>query len=501
VRSLSTLVSAVAALGCAHVLRPGAGHGPLLRAVELNVGESRTVELVDGSKVAVTVVALDERRDDLRGAVREARVQVTVNGQAATLVAGTYHLPVTVGGVQVDCPITAGYNPRAQTAHLTGAGGVWGLAGAVRLRFWPAGSRWFGPEPLQYPLGQRWFTTHTQASNEPSYVDGGEEPDPAKPIYYHWGVDLGGSEGGVEVVAATDGDVVSRGTAVAGGIGDAPIGPRYDVVYVRDGQGWFYRYSHLHTIDASVRLGQPIKRGQRIGLLGKEGGSGGWSHLHFDIARRQPSGQWGIEDAYAFLWEAYQRERRPQLIAVARPHRLAWAGDAVTLDGSRSWAAAGPIARHEWTFTDGTRASGPIVEHRYDRAGSYSEVLAVTDAKGRVDYDFAVVQVIDRQAPKTLPPTINANYSPTFGLRPGDPVTFKVRSFRTGAGGELWDFGDGTPPVSVRSDGNRHVHAPDGYAEVVHAFARPGHYLVRVSHTDANGLSAAAHLQVRVGQD
>ena len=28
----------------------------------------------------------------------------------------------------------------------------------------------------------------------------------------------------------------------------------------------------------------------RIGLLGKEGGSGGWSALHFDVFCRMPSG-------------------------------------------------------------------------------------------------------------------------------------------------------------------------------------------------------------------
>ena len=79
--------------------------------------------------------------------------------------------------------------------------------------------------------------------------------------------------------------------------------------------------------------------GQKIGVLGKEGSSGGWSHLHFDIKSRQPSGKWGIQEGYAFLWEAYRREHRPQLIAVARPHHLIWAGEKVVLDGSRSWSA------------------------------------------------------------------------------------------------------------------------------------------------------------------
>ena len=128
---------------------------------------------------------------------------------------------------------------------------------------------------------------------------------------------------------------------------------RYDVVYLLDSRGWYYRYSHLKRID--VRLGQVVRRGQQLGLLGKEGGSGGWSHLHFEIRARQPSGKWGIEEGYVYLWESYLREHRPRLLALARPHHLLWADSRVTLDGSKSW---GKQLRHEWTFSDGTKAEG-----------------------------------------------------------------------------------------------------------------------------------------------
>ena len=91
------------------------------------------------------------------------------------------------------------------------------------------------------------------------------------------------------------------------GYDETPVKPRYDVVYLLDARGWYYRYSHLHTIDPAIKPGAKVKMGQRVGLLGKEGGSGGWSHLHFDITGRQPSGKWGIIEGYAFLWEAYLR--------------------------------------------------------------------------------------------------------------------------------------------------------------------------------------------------
>src|SRR5205814_2313843 len=162
---------------------------------------------------------------------------------------------------------------------------------------------------------------------------------------------------------------------------DTPARPRYDVIYLLDPHGWYYRYSHLHTIGPDVKPGARVKMGQRLGLLGKEGGSGGWSHLHFDISGRQPSGKWGIIEGYAFLWEAYLGEYKPKLLAVARPHQLAAVGDKVVLDGSRSWSASGKIASYEWL---GRSGRGATIECTYPKPGVYSEVLKITDADGRI---------------------------------------------------------------------------------------------------------------------
>ena len=155
--------------------------------------------------------------------------------------------------------------------------------------------------------------------NVPVYVDGCERPA-RKQIYYHNGLDIGGCEGLTEVVAATDGLVVSAGLDVLPDHRkekDTPVSPRYDVVYLLDARGWYYRYSHLKEIDKTVKPGRVMTMGDAIGWLGKEGGSGGWSHLHFGIKARQPSGRWGKQEGYAFLWEAYLRQYRPKVIAVA----------------------------------------------------------------------------------------------------------------------------------------------------------------------------------------
>jgi len=465
---------------------------PLVRTLDLNVGEKVDVTLCDGSKAAVKLLDVTETRDALCEAIRLAVVTVEVNGRRTELVAATYRLPTTIAGVRIDCAVTKGYIEASSKKN------IWGLLKDARLRLWPAGSPLVDPVTFSYPARQKWFASDTQMANVPVFVDGGEKPG-RRSVYYHYGLDFGGAEGMVDVVAATDGLVVSAAEKTLPGYEGTPVAPRYDVVYVLDDRGWFYRYSHMQSIEPDVAAGKTVKRGQKIGVLGKEGGSGGWSHLHFDIQSRQPSGLWGIQAAYAFAWEAYERERKPAIIAVARPHCLVWTGEPALLDGSRSWSAAGGL-EFEWILTDGSKAAGPKLERKYDKAGSYSEILKVTDSAGRVDYDFQVVQVIDRQQPQPLPPTIHAAYAPTFDIHPGDPVTFKVRTFRA-KGGETWDFGDGSPPVEVRSDGNVNMHAKDGYGVTTHRFEKPGSYLVRVEHTDARGVKATGRLHVVVQAD
>ena len=474
-----------------HAGPPPATREPLLRAVDLNLGESAEITLSNGVKATAKLLDLQEQRDTLSHAVRVARVQVAINGESVWLTSANYNLPVTVAGVQVDCPITQGYNSDSGED-------AWGLVKAARLRLWPAGSPLMEPGSFLYPLKQRWFATMTQMANEPTYVDGGDVPD-RKKIYYHNALDFGGCESLVDVVAATDGLVVSVANQTLSGYEFTPVRPRYDVVYVLDERGWYYRYSHLHEIDPAIKEGVPVKKGQRIGVLGKEGASGGWSHLHFGIHSRQPSGKWGTQEAYAFAWEAWINEQHPSVIAVARPHHFIREGESITLDGSKSWCASGKPLRYDWTFTDGSTAKGATLSRHYDKAGSYSEILKVTDDAGHAAYDFAIVQVIGGSNPKLIPSTIHPSYAPSLNVKAGDAITFKVRSFRD-SGDETWDFGDHSPPVTVKSDGNAKALAKDGYAITQHTFTEPGDHIVRVEHTNARGEKATAHLWVPVGK-
>ena len=477
-------------IACCMAAPIGAQELPLVRVVDLDVSESAMVVLSDGRSVKVTLVKLDETRDPIRQAVRSAVVKVRVDDQEVTLESGMYNLPRQVGPVQIDCSVTQGYNSNGTPAF-------WGLDKAARIRLWPAGSPLQQPGTMIYPVDQRWFATLTWFDNEP--IDGGTKILPT--IYYHSGLDIGGCEEEVRVIAATDALVVSVGDEVLEGHRrdqDTPVEPRYDVVYLRDKFGWYYRYSHLFSIHEEIRPGRVIKQGTELGRLGKRGASGGWSHLHFEIKSRQPSGKWGTQAGYAFLWEAYRTQYKPELVANARRKHFLRVGDTANLDATQSYNSRSSALEYEWTFTDGTASKEPRVSRRYDRPGFYSEILKVTDEAGNIDYDFAEVLVLDPARPDEYVPRMHASFWPTLDNRVDQPITFKVRAFGTQEGQEVWDFGDGSPLVQVKSDGNANPQATDGYAVTKHTYQKSGHYLVKVERSRDDGVTATARLHVHV---
>src|SRR5262245_54292375 len=123
----------------------------ILRAVDLDVMEAQEVTLSDRTKVRVKLLSVEETRDPMRDAVRQARVRIEINGQSLVLTSAAYHLPFKFGGIQLDCPITKG--------HVTNSsqGNAWGLLKDARLRLWPEGSAWIEPGTFVYPIKQRWF--------------------------------------------------------------------------------------------------------------------------------------------------------------------------------------------------------------------------------------------------------------------------------------------------------------------------------------------------------
>jgi murein DD-endopeptidase MepM/ murein hydrolase activator NlpD len=86
---------------------------------------------------------------------------------------------------------------------------------------------------------------------------------------YHKGQDIAAPMG-TPVMATADGTIITAGWQRGYGW----------VVYIDHGNGITTRYGHLSRID--VELGQTIRRGQQLGLVGSTGRSTG-PHLHYEV--------------------------------------------------------------------------------------------------------------------------------------------------------------------------------------------------------------------------
>ncbi len=472
---------------------------------DLTIGESVEVKLADGASCRLTLINVHEPRCTVRGIIRFPEVTVEIDGERATIPAALYHLPQTINGIRVGCSVTRGI---AETVgrHRN----VYALDKDARIRCWDPEGPLFDATPLVYPAKQTWFASMTQMANERTYVDGGELPaqDPrTQYIYHHYGMDIGGHETAVPIVAARGGRIVCRGEDTVPDYDENAAGQRrYDRVAVQDETGWYYRYSHIEMISPEIKLGDEIAAGEFIGTLGKEGSSGGWSHLHFSICSPQPSGRYGEVEGYPFLVEAYLHEHPGALLACARPHRVGRVGEPIELDGSRSVCDGAKIETFRWTLHDGETINDVRAVKTYAEEGMYSERLTVADTRGQTDVDFCVVQILPSDAdPTKTPPAMHLTHYPTRNIRSGQPVAFKIRTFFKGAfesnkaGEETWDFGDGATAITCSSAPARSSASTDtDFAERWHTYDEPGRYIVTVRRTGKNGLSATTQIKVDV---
>jgi murein DD-endopeptidase MepM/ murein hydrolase activator NlpD len=92
----------------------------------------------------------------------------------------------------------------------------------------------------------------------------------------HWGLDLANPRG-TPILAAEQGTVIYTGSGFRG---------YGKLIVVEHNDEWATLYAHLDKI--SVKEGQVIQKGERLGAMGRTGRSSG-VHLHFEIRhRRQP---------------------------------------------------------------------------------------------------------------------------------------------------------------------------------------------------------------------
>ncbi len=419
--------------------------------IYLDVGESLPIRLPDGTTTTIRLNSVTESKDSVVSLIRSAQVVVEVKGQPLTLTCAPYVMPTLVHGLRIQADTTSAWME---------------LPKRVQLSVWAASDPIVDTERFRFPLPDYALFSHgTQAYNEPVHLGHGDG-DPAGQRFYHdYGVDLAGYEARQEVVSCIDGNVVQ-------------VERQPGTLAIQDDRGLILVFGHLDTILDGIQVGTRVKRGQMVGMLGKRGASGNFSHLHVGTYLSKPAmlagGMNQNLNLYPWLVAAYRAESGVPLQAVARPHHTVRVGETVVLNGAQSWSRDAEIASFQWRFHDGTSCSGPVARKVFDAPGCYMAQLQIEDRQGRVDVDYARVRVFSDPVTEPGVPTLFVTRIPARSVRVGEQVEFR-----------LWPQGGTVTNIAVDFNGERRLRDYQPYTAVSHAFTKSG--LQRVTVT---GLSA-----------
>ena len=456
------------------------------RFVYLDPGESCAFRLRDGTGKRIHLVSVKEYEDPVIHLTRRAEVKIEIDGKPIELTCAPYVMPTETQGMRIQADTTS--------AWLR-------IPKRVQFSLWDASDAIVDANLFCFPLpGYRLFSHGVQAYNEPVHL-GDRDGDPVGQRFYHnYGVDLAGYEGRQKVLSCISGVVVQAD-------------PGEGSLSIRDDRGFILNYGHLDSILSGIRVGSAVKQGQWVGMLGRRGASGNFSHLHVGtylsesaMAMDRPNRNLNL---YPWIVAAYQKESRTGLYAVARPHKTVLTGDKVLFDGSNSMAFKSNIISFKWEFHDGTSVNAPTVEKVYDKPGCYMAALWVKDNQGGLDVDFCKVKVFSRSAPEDVIPTLFVTYYPSIlrsrlvlrsvlrrvaatakdesaEVHVDEPVNFRIWPQGMEVKDVKVDFGDGTVVQDYRA-----------YSAITHKFKKRGIHIVTVTGM-AGGLPVAQKVKIIV---
>jgi YVTN family beta-propeller protein len=133
-----------------------------------------------------------------------------------------------------------------------------------------------------------------------------------------------------------------------------------------------------------------------------------------------------------------------------------------------------------WSFGDGTSATGGNVSHSWTRPGDYNVTFRSVDESGEVAEEIVAVHIFPELTASFSAGVAGSNASAT----PGTNVSFLAKVVGGMAPYRVtWSFADGSEAVG---------------SSVTHAYANPGSYSVHVSVVDAAGARVVASLPVTV---
>lgn len=141
---------------------------------------------------------------------------------------------------------------------------------------------------------------------------------------------------------------------------------------------------------------------------------------------------------------------------------------AVSVDATGSTDPDGDIVTYQWTFGDGSVATGMTASHTYETAGTYSVMLKVTDATSLVSTATHSVVVAPNVAPVAAFTSTPTNLSVTFDAAGSSDADGTIAGYE-------WDFGDGETGTG---------------AAVTHVYDAAGTYSVELTVTDDDGAAS-----------
>ncbi len=128
--------------------------------------------------------------------------------------------------------------------------------------------------------------------------------------------------------------------------------------------------------------------------------------------------------------------------------------------------ASGNIANQTWKYSDGNTSSGPLSNHSFLSAGTFSLTLIATSDNGCVDSVSHPITV--------FPQPIASFISPADQYLIGNNFTFNSNSLVSSGSisSQQWNFGDGSSATGI---------------SVAHSYAKAGDYQVSLSSTTDKG--------------
>jgi len=433
------------------------------RFVYLDIGQSYVFQLKDGSQRRLTLKSVAEQTDSVIGLVRRADVAVEIDGKPLEVVCEPYRMPTQQDGLRIQADTTSRWS---------------GTAKRVQFSLWDASDPIVDARQFTFPLpGYRLFSQGTQGHNEPVHL-GHRDGDPEGQRFYHnYGFDLAGFEGRDAVASCIEGTVLRADVAVG-------------TLAIEDDRGIVFHYGHLDSILPEVRSGAKVSRGQTVGILGRKGGSGNFSHLHVGLFLSpdhfRADRPCRAINLYPWLVEACRHAAAMKLCAVARPHVAVRTGEVARFDGTRSIAFGSSVTSYRWEFSGGLALRGARVEKTFDAPGTYMAALWVEDARGLRDVDFSTVRVYSKEKPEGVMPTLFVTYTPSGAVCVDQPVWFRIWPQGRDVGAIRIDLGDG-----------RVVERYEPYTTLSHRFKTPGIHVVTAT-TSAGGLPVTQQVKVVV---